>query len=437
MHIPPSPDVTLTTRQRIRSIVAGSSGNLIEYYDWYVYAAFSLYFAHAFFPHGSQTAELLRTAAIFAIGFLMRPIGGWVMGLVADRHGRRFALSISVLAMCAGSLTIALCPGYDSIGIAAPAILLLARLVQGLSLGGEYGASATYLSEIAPPAQRGFYASFQYVTLVAGQLLALVVLLLLQFVILTPQQLGAWGWRVPFGIGALLALSVLWFRRGMAESEQFRNATRDPGAAGGLRVLLRHPREVISVCGLTLGGTVAFYTFTIYMQKYLVNTTGLSREQSTVVSTTALAIFALAQPAFGALSDRVGRRPLLLSFGVIGCIVTVPLMHALGQAHSPRMALLLVVVALLCISGYTSINAVVKAELFPTRIRALGVALPYALTVSIFGGTAEYVALWFKEAGHEEWFYWYVTGCIACSLLTVLFLLPARDSITSGTQEGV
>lgn len=433
MHIPPSPDVTLTTRQRIRSIVAGSSGNLIEYYDWYVYAAFSLYFAHAFFPHGSQTAELLRTAAIFAIGFLMRPIGGWIMGLVADRHGRRFALSISVLAMCAGSLTIALCPGYDSIGIAAPAILLLARLVQGLSLGGEYGASATYLSEIAPPAQRGFYASFQYVTLVAGQLLALVVLLLLQFVILTPQQLGAWGWRVPFGIGALLALSVLWFRRGMAESEQFRHATRDPGAAGGLRVLLRHPREVISVCGLTLGGTVAFYTFTIYMQKYLVNTTRLSREQSTVVSTTALAIFALAQPVFGALSDRVGRRPLLLSFGVIGCIVTVPLMHALGQAHSPRMALLLVVVALLCISGYTSINAVVKAELFPTRIRALGVALPYALTVSIFGGTAEYVALWFKEAGHEEWFYWYVTGCIACSLLTVLFLLPTRDSITPDT----
>ncbi|WP_081378535.1 MFS transporter [Novacetimonas hansenii] len=433
MDITPTPHVPLTTRQRIHSIIAGSSGNLIEYYDWYVYAAFSLYFAHAFFPHGNQTAELLRSAAIFAIGFLMRPIGGWIMGLVADRHGRRFALSTSVLAMCVGSLTIALCPGYDSIGVMAPAILLLARLVQGLSLGGEYGASATYLSEIAPPAQRGFYASFQYVTLVAGQLLALVVLLVLQFVVLTPQQIGAWGWRIPFGIGALLALSVLWFRRGMAESEQFSRATRDPAAKGGLRVLLHHPREVVSVCGLTLGGTVAFYTFTIYMQKYLVNTTGLTKEASTVISTTALAAFALAQPLFGALSDRVGRRPMLLSFGIIGCSVTVPLMHALAHAHSPVTALLLLVTALLCISGYTSINAVVKAELFPARIRALGVALPYALTVSIFGGTAEYVALWFKQAGHEDWFYWYVTGCIACSLLTVLFLLPSRDAITTET----
>ncbi|PYD71187.1 alpha-ketoglutarate transporter [Komagataeibacter swingsii] len=420
----------LTTAQRIRSIIAGSSGNLIEYFDWYVYAAFSMYFAHAFFPRGNQTTELLRSAAVFAIGFLMRPVGGWLMGLMADRHGRRAALSVSIIAMCAGSLAIAACPTYDRIGVAAPCVLLFARLLQGLSLGGEYGASATYLSEIAPPAQRGFYASFQYVTLVMGQLLALVVLLVLQFVLLSPAQLGAWGWRIPFCIGALLALSILWFRRGMAESEQFSTASHDHAAHGGLRVLLRHPREVLGVCGLTLGGTVAFYTFTIYMQKYLVNTAGLSKEQSTLVSTASLVMFAMVQPAFGALSDRVGRRRLLLSFGIVGCLATVPLMQALSSVHSPLAAFGLVTAALVGISGYTSINAVVKAELFPTRIRALGVALPYALTVSVFGGTAEYVALWFKQIGHEGLFYWYVTGCIACSLLTVLFVLPGHDRIT-------
>ncbi|RFD20697.1 MFS transporter [Komagataeibacter melaceti] len=422
----------LTTAQRIRSIIAGSAGNLIEYYDWYVYAAFSMYFAHSFFPPGNATTELLRSAAVFAIGFLMRPVGGWLMGLMADRHGRRAALSLSIMAMCTGSLAIALCPSYERIGVIAPSVLLVARLLQGLSLGGEYGASATYLSEIAPPAQRGFYASFQYVTLVMGQLLALVVLLVLQFVLLSPAQLGAWGWRIPFGIGALLALSILWFRRGMAESEQFSTAARDRSAHGGLRVLLHHPREVLGVCGLTLGGTVAFYTFTIYMQKYLVNTVGLSREQSTLISTASLVVFALVQPAFGALSDRVGRRRLLLSFGVLGCLFTVPLMRAISTAQSPLVAFMLVTVALLGISGYTSINAVVKAELFPTRVRALGVALPYALTVSVFGGTAEYVALWFRQIGHEDLFYWYVTGCIACSLLTVLFVLPAHDRITQG-----
>ncbi|GAB6966607.1 MFS transporter [Komagataeibacter kakiaceti JCM 25156] len=420
----------LTTAQRIRSIIAGSAGNLIEYYDWYVYAAFSMYFAHAFFPPGNATTELLRSAAVFAIGFLMRPVGGWLMGLMADRHGRRAALSLSIMAMCTGSLAIALCPTYERIGVLAPSVLLLARLLQGLSLGGEYGASATYLSEIAPPAQRGFYASFQYVTLVMGQLLALVVLLVLQFIMLSPAQLGAWGWRIPFGIGALLALSILWFRRGMAESEQFSTAARDRTAHGGLRVLLHHPREVLGVCGLTLGGTVAFYTFTIYMQKYLVNTVGLSREQSTLVSTASLVVFALIQPAFGALSDRVGRWRLLLSFGVLGCVFTVPLMRAISTVQSPLAAFVLVTTALVGISGYTSINAVVKAELFPTRIRALGVALPYALTVSVFGGTAEYVALWFKQIGHEDLFYWYVTGCIACSLLTVLFVLPGHDRIT-------
>ncbi|WP_400192915.1 MFS transporter [Hymenobacter sp. B81] len=404
---------------RLRSIVSGSIGNLVEWYDWYVYSAFALYFAPAFFPAGNLTAQLLNSAAIFAVGFLMRPLGGWLMGVYADRHGRKAALLASVLLMCAGSLLIALTPGYQRIGVAAPVLLVLARLLQGLSVGGEYGTSATYLSEMATARHRGFYSSFQYVTLLAGQLVALLVQLGLQAV-LTPAELYDWGWRVPFVIGALAALSALYLRRSMHETAAFtqQQAAAPPvNGPGKLAVLLQHPREVLTVVGLTLGGTLVFYTFTTYAQKFLVNTTGLSKDQATLVSFGALAVALVLQPLMGALSDRVGRRPVLLFFGVGATLGTVPLLTLLARAPGPGAAFGLLVVAVVIMSGYTSINAVVKAELFPTEIRALGVGLPYALTVALFGGSAEYVALQLKSWGVESWFYWYVTVCAAASLL--------------------
>ncbi|GBQ06170.1 MULTISPECIES: MFS transporter [Acetobacter] len=420
----------MTTAQRLRGILAGSAGNLLEYYDWYVYSSFTIYFAHAFFPRGNQTAELLNAAAIFAVGFFMRPVGGWLLGMAADRYGRRTALTYSVTAMCFGSLAIAVCPTYEQIGLLAPAVLLLARLVQGLSLGGEYGASATYLAEMATPEHRGFWSGFLYVTLVMGQLLALLLLLLMQYVLLTPEQIAAWGWRVPFVIGALGALLVFWLRRHMQESERFEK-TSTQKEKGGLRVLLQHPRAVLTVCGMTLGGTVIFYTYTIYMQKYLANTLGFPKETATLISSACLIIFAAIQPAFGALSDRIGRRPLLLYFGVCATLGTVPLLTILSGVHSAWAAFGLITGALFIASGYTSINAVVKAELFPTRIRALGVALPYAVTVSVFGGTTEYVALWCKQAGHEMWFAYYVSACALVTLLTVL-TLPRTTVIDQG-----
>jgi MFS transporter, MHS family, alpha-ketoglutarate permease len=408
---------------RFRSIFSGSVGNLVEWYDWYVYAAFSLYFAKAFFPQGDRTAQLLNTAAVFAIGFLMRPIGGWLMGLWADRHGRKSALMASVTLMCAGSLMIALTPGYASIGIAAPILLVCARLLQGLSVGGEYGTSATYLSEMATPGHRGFWSSFQYVTLILGQLLALAVLILLQQVFLTAAQLDDWGWRIPFAIGALCAFSALYLRRNMAETEAFGKSSASLRRQSSLRTLLQHPRAVLTVVGLTLGGTVAFYTYTTYMLKFLVNSVGMSRQTATLISASTLIIYMLLQPLVGALSDRIGRRPILIAFGVLGTLLTVPILQALSSVGSAFEACALIMLALVIVSGYTSINAVVKAEMFPVEIRALGVGLPYALTVSIFGGTAEYIALWFKSIGHETGFYWYVTGCIAVSLL-VYTLMP-------------
>jgi len=387
-----------TTSSRIRSIFSGSVGNMVEWYDWYVYAAFSLYFAKTFFPKGDTTAQLLNTAAIFAVGFLMRPIGGWLMGLYADKVGRKKALMASVYLMCFGSLLIALSPGYEAIGIGAPILLVFARLLQGLSVGGEYGTSATYLSEMATKERRGFYSSFQYVTLISGQLIALAVLIVLQQ-LLTTEQLYDWGWRIPFAIGALCAVVALYLRRGMEETESF--TKKEKAKESAMRTLMRHPKE-------------------------LVNTVGMSISDSTTISAATLFLFMCLQPIIGGLSDKVGRRPILIAFGVLGTLFTVPILTTLHTIQTWWGAFFLIMAALIIVSGYTSINAVVKAELFPTEIRALGVGLPYALTVSIFGGTAEYIALWFKSIGMETGYYWYVTACIAVSLLVYVTMKDTR-----------
>lgn len=412
------------TRSVAANVIRGSLGNLIEWYDWYAYAAFSIYFASVFFPSGNQTAQLLNTAGIFAVGFLVRPLGGWLFGRYADRFGRRAALTLSVSLMGIGSLGIAVLPGYAQIGSLAPLLLVGLRLLQGLSLGGEYGTSATYLSEVATPRRRGFYSSFQYVTLTSGQLAALGVQIVLQQV-LTSEQMHSWGWRIAFVIGAAAAVTVMWLRRTMDESQNYKLAVADDTTdtqRGSLRVLLSYPRECLTVVGLTLGGTIAFYTFTTYMQKFMINTTGLPKEQVTWINFAALLIFVGLQPVYGALSDRIGRRPLLIAFGVGATLCTVPILTAVAHAQSALPAFGLMMLGLIIVSGYTSINAVVKAELFPARIRALGVGLPYALTVAIFGGSTEYVALWLKNMGHENWFFFYVAGCGLISLLVYVFM---------------
>lgn len=404
-------------RQRLKAIIGGSAGNLVEWYDWYAYAAFALYFAPHFFPGESRTAQLLSTAGVFAVGFLMRPIGAWLMGIYADRHGRKSGLTLSISLMCAGSLLIAVTPGYERIGIGAPILLVIARLIQGLSIGGEYGASATYLSEMAGRNRRGFFSSFQYVTLIAGQLVAILVLLILQAT-LSEADLDAWGWRIPFFIGGALAVIVFWLRRGLSETQSHR-AARASGApqSGFVELVTKHPRETLTVMLLTAGGTIAFYAYSIYMQKFLVNTSGLSRETASQINGVTLFLFMLLQPVAGALSDRVGRKPLMIGFGVLGMTCTYPIFATLAVTRDPVVAGLLVMAGLIIVTGYTSINAVVKAELFPAHIRALGVALPYALANTLFGGTAEFMALWFKTLGVENIFYIYVSAMIGISLV--------------------
>lgn len=429
-HVPLRlPAAPISSKDRLRSILGGSIGNLIEWYDWYVYSAFTLYFAPVFFPSDDSTAQLLNTAAIFAVGFLMRPLGAWVMGMYADRKGRKAGLTVSVMLMGGGSLMIACIPGYDSIGMAAPLLLLLARLMQGLSVGGEYGASATYLSEMAQDGQRGFFSSFQYVTLIAGQLLALCMLLLLQL-LLTEHQLESWGWRIPFAVGGLMAVGVYYLRRGLRETAQFEESAADidKPSSGGWMLFRRHPREVLLVMALTAGGTLAFYAYSTYMQKFLVNSAGFGRQTATAIMASALFIYMLLQPLAGWLSDRIGRKPLLLAFGIGGVLFTTAIFTRLETVTSSFGAFLLVLSGLIIVTGYTSINAVVKAELFPAHIRALGVALPYALANTLFGGTAEFVALWLKGANMEGGFYWYVTAMIAVSLVVYIRMPDTRTT---------
>jgi MHS family alpha-ketoglutarate permease-like MFS transporter len=409
---------------RIRSIVGGSLGNLVEWYDWFAYSAFALYFAKSFFPQADPTAQLLDSSGVFMLGFLMRPVGAWLLGQIADRRGRKTALMVSVSMMCLGSAVIAVTPTYATIGVAAPVVLVVSRMLQGLSVGGEFGASATYLAEVAEPQRRGFWASFQYVTMMLGQLIAFALASLLNHV-LGDAQLDAWGWRVAFAVGALLAIVVYYLRRSIAETPDFLDEARARTKVS-VADLWPYRRAVLLVFGMAVGSNVAFYAFTTYMNKFLVVSSQFSRGTASLICTVATLVFVVMQPLAGALSDRIGRKPLLLWFGVLGTVATVPIMTAIGGTRDPIVAFALVLAALAILCGTTSVSSTAKAELFPPEVRALGVGFPYAISTSLFASTAEVIALRFKQAGHESGFFWYISACVAVSLVAIWFVPETR-----------
>jgi MFS family permease len=400
-------DGAMSKLSRIRAIVAASSGNLVEWYDFYAYAFTSIYFAAAFFPSGDQTSQLLATAGIFAVGFFMRPLGGWLFGWIADAHGRKNSMVLSV-----------------------PALLLFARMAQGLSVGGEYGTAATYMSEIAGKGNRGFYSSFQYVTLIGGQLLALLVVVVLQQT-LSLDELKAWGWRVPFLIGAVAAIVALYLRRSLQETASAE--TMHNKEAGSLSGLWHHKRALLIVLAFTIGGSLYFYTFTTYMQKFLVNSVKMDAKTVSSIMTAALIAFMLLQPVFGALSDRIGRRNNMILFSGCATFAAVPLLMTLSSTTNVYVVFGLIMAGLVIACFYTSISGVVKAELFPAEVRALGVGLPYAIANAMFGGTAEYVALSLKSAGFEFAFFWYVA---AMALVTLIASLWMPDTRKRGYLDG-
>ncbi|MET8679536.1 MFS transporter [Streptomyces sp. NPDC004647] len=406
-------------RSSVRQLTAASVGNAAEWYDWYAYSFLAVYFADQVFPKGAGNSlvPLLSTFAVFAVGFFMRPVGGLLMGAVADRHGRRPALTATILLMGGGSLLVALTPTYASAGILAPMVLVVARLIQGLSVGGEFAASTTFLVESAGPGRRGLFSSFQYVSTTIGQLIASGVAALLAH-LLTDAQMGDWGWRVPFALGAVLSLVGFWIRRGAHETRSAeQQAAPRPGLLEALR---RHPRESLLICGITTGGTIAYYTWTTYLPTYATVNAGFDEGDALTVGTISLAFFALLQPLGGMLSDRIGRKPLLIGFSLGFALLAVPLLGLVTDAFA---SLLLVSCAgMVLLTGYTSVAAAVNAEVFPARVRAAGIGFPYSLTVALFGGTAAYVGTWFKQAGHADFFPWYVALLCLVSFCVYLAL---------------
>lgn len=412
----PTSRLPSSTRRPVRQLAAASVGNAVEWYDWYAYTFLATYIADQIFPKsaGNSLVPLLSTFAVFAVGFFMRPVGGLLMGAVADRRGRRAALTVTILLMGGSSLLVGLTPTYAAAGVFAPVVLVLARLLQGLSVGGEFAASTTFLVESARPGRRGLFSSFQYVSTTIGQLLASGVAALLVR-LLDEGRMDGWGWRLPFVLGAVLSLAGFWIRRGAQETRGAERAETRPPLFEALR---RHPRASLLIGGITAGGTLAYYTWTSYLPTYAELNADVPKSDTLVASTLSLAFFALLQPLGGLLSDRYGRRPLLLFFGLGFALLCVPLLHLIDGSFG---SLLLVSCAgMVLLTGFTSISAAVNAELFPARVRAAGIGFPYSLTVALFGGTAPYMGTLFKELGRAGLFPWYVA--LLCLVSSVVYL---------------
>lgn len=406
-----------------RQLTAASVGNAVEWFDWYVYSMLAVYFAKQFFPNstGNSLVPLMGTMAIFAVGFFARPLGGLIIGSLADRYGRKAALSATVLGMGAGSLMIGVAPTYAQVGILAPALLLVARLVQGFSAGGEYAASSAFLIESAPPQRRGLFSSFFYISATSANLAAIGISALLANV-LPSDAMGAWGWRIPFLIGSLAAAAGWWIRTHAEETLQNPPETAE-GSARRRHIfsfLREHPRESSLVFGITAAPALAFYVWTSYLPTYANITVGFDTKKGLLTGAVALAWFLLLQPLFGIVSDRIGRKPMLLTFGVAFTICAVPMMRALSDSWVS--VLLVQMIGLTFLACWSSISSAIVAELFPARLRSAGIGFPYALAVAVFGGTGPYVATGLVDLGRANAFAWYIAALALASSLVYLTL---------------
>jgi MHS family alpha-ketoglutarate permease-like MFS transporter len=411
-------------RSRVRQLVAASVGNVVEWFDWYTYSFLTTYFAAQIFPSsgGNDLVPVLNSFAVFAVGFFMRPLGGLLIGAYADRFGRKSAMTFTIVMMGAGSLLLAVTPTYASAGVLAPIILVLARLIQGLSVGGEFASATTFLVESAPSGRRGLFSSFQYVSTTVGQLLASGLAALLANS-LSDADMSSYGWRVPFLVGAVISLVGLWIRKGAEETSTVAEEIR-AGSAERPRLfefLVRYPSKAALIVGITIAGTVAYYTWTTFLPTYAQQNVHFDKGDSLTVSTIALVFFMVLQPLAGMLSDRIGRRPMLIVFGLGFTLLPVPLLGLLTDSFGSL--LLIQCVGMVFLAGFTSISAAVNSELFPTRVRAAGAGFPYSLTVALFGGTAPYIGTALADAGNSGAFSWYMSALALISTLVYVFAL--------------
>ncbi|GAA1282553.1 MFS transporter [Saccharothrix xinjiangensis] len=409
-------------RLPVRKLVAASIGNAIEWYDWSIYATFSIYFATQVFPKEDARLALINTLAAYAIAFFFRPLGGYLLGRFADLRGRRKAMLLTIVLMAGGSVAIGLLPTYAQVGWLAPVLLLLARIAQGLSLGGEVSNASAYLAEIAPPGRRGRYSAFFYISTGA----AVLVASLLGFVLartLSPEQLSSWGWRVPFLIGGVLGLVGLWMRRSLEETEQFEhNKAKARQLERPLLMTLReHPAAVGRLVGFSMLSTLCYYTFFSALTPFAVTQRGADAVDVFLALSIATALFIALQYPMGALADRYGRKPQLLCWSGATALLVVPLSALIG----PGVGNLLIVfcVGLGLYTAMTSIAPAVMSELFPTELRALGIGSWYNLTVALFGGTAPLVIQWIGGA-----FFLYV-GIAAVVAFLVIATMPETKGI--------
>ncbi|WP_435061172.1 MFS transporter [Amycolatopsis thermoflava] len=408
----------LSPAQR-KAIVAGAVGNTVEWVDWAVYATFAPVFAKQFFTPGNETTALLSTLAVFAVGFVMRPIGGAVLGAYADRHGRKKGLTLTISLMAGASLVIAVCPTYSKIGVLAPIVLLLARLVQGFSAGGEFGSSSAFLIESAARGRRAFAGSWQQVSVGAGALIASLMGTVLNST-LSEAQLQSWGWRVAFGVAGLLGLVGLWLRRSVHETEAFTRIKERPRGNPLVAMFRDHPKAALRVAGVTIAGTLIYYVWVTYMPTYAHLATGIPLRQALLANTLAIVVFLILLPFGGLLSDRIGRKPTMAAFAAGFLLFSWPAFHFLAADF--WTLLLIEIVGMVLIVGYSANCAVIMAEQFPPEVRTTGIGLPYALAVAVFGGTAPYVTTWMNAEGfgHLVWLYVAIAAVIGLAVYTTM-----------------
>ncbi|MEU4542653.1 MFS transporter [Nonomuraea dietziae] len=410
-------------RSRGRQLLAASVGNVVEWYDWYAYSFLAVYFSSQVFPkNDNPLVPVLSAFAIFAVGFFMRPLGGLLVGSFADRFGRKAAMTFTIILMGAGSLLLAVTPTYAAAGVLAPIILTLARLIQGLSVGGEFAAATTFLVESAPPGRRGLFSSFQYVSTTIGQLLASGLAALLA-TMLSKADMSSYGWRIPFVIGAVISLVGLWIRKGADETSAVSQEIQEGRAERPklFEFLVRYPTKAAMIVGITVAGTVAYYTWTTFLPTYAQQNVGFDPAMSLQVGTISLLFFMVLQPLLGMLSDRIGRRPMLIAFGLAFTLLPVPMLGALSNSFGSLLTIQLI--GMVFLGCFTSISAAVNSELFPTRVRASGAGFPYSLTVAIFGGTAPLIGTALKDAGNSGLFPWYMSALALISTLVYVFAL--------------
>jgi len=408
----------LSPAQR-KAIVAGAIGNTVEWVDWAVYATFAPVFAGQFFPPGNETTALLSTLAVFAVGFVMRPIGGAVLGAYADRRGRKKGLTLTISLMAGASLVIAVCPTYGRIGVLAPLVLLLARLVQGFSAGGEFGSSSAFLIESAARGRRAFAGSWQQVSVGAGALIASLMGTVLNSA-LSEQQVQSWGWRLAFGVAGLLGLVGLWLRRSVHETGAFTRIAHRPRRNPLVAMFRDHPGAAMRVAGVTIAGTLIYYVWVTYMPTYAHLATGIPLREALLANTLAIVVLLVLLPFGGLLSDRIGRKPTMTAFAAGFLLFSWPAFHFL--ADNFWSLLLIEVIGMVLIVGYSANCAVIMAEQFPAEVRTTGIGLPYALAVAVFGGTAPYVTTWMNAGGlgHLVWLYVAVAAVIGVGVYATM-----------------